>query len=296
MMRTAIISEARRAFHDQLKSSVLFTHDAAEKKSKGGDKRSASNADDDSAISRKIAASIAEQLGAEPSTKKAGQTSGSQFEIAVKDFLATTFLKLGGIRPGDWHVNHVSARSGLPLANYEQFSHLATLDEALRKDRNLAVVLGNIYSISPDIVIFRNLLGDDAINSDEYIVDSITAKRTDLRKSNGGKPLLHASISCKWTMRSDRAQNARSEALNLIRNRKGRTPHIAVVVGEPLPSRISSLAMGTGEFDCLYHFALYELEKAVADTREQEAMNILRDMIDGKRLKDISDLPLDLAS
>jgi hypothetical protein len=112
----------------------------------------------------------------------------------------------------------------------------------------------------------------------------------------GSKPILHASVSCKWTMRSDRAQNARSEALNLIGNRKGRTPHIAVVVGEPLPSRISSLALGTGEFDCLYHFALYELRKAVEESGEREAINMLDDLVKGKRLKDISDLPLDLAT
>ena len=35
-------------------------------------------------------------------------------------------------------------------------------------------------------------------------------------------------------MRSDRAQYSRTEALNLIRNRKGRLPHIVVVTGEPL--------------------------------------------------------------
>lgn len=34
-------------------------------------------------------------------------------------------------------------------------------------------------------------------------------------------PYDHASISAKFTMRSDRAQNSRTEALNLIRNRKG---------------------------------------------------------------------------
>ena len=70
--------------------------------------------------------------------------------------------------------------------------------------------------------------------------------------------MLHASISCKWTIRSDRSQNSRTEALNLIRNRKGRVPHIAVVLFEPLPSRIASIAMGTGDIDCTYHGALYE--------------------------------------
>lgn len=125
-----------------------------------------------------------------------------------------------------------------------------------------------------------------------------------IRFANGSLATLHASISCKWTLRSDRAQNARSEALNLLRNRKGRTPHIVVVTAEPLPSRLASLALGTGDFDCIYHFALSELRHAVeickstADKRTRlqldKANDDLEAMIVGKRLKDIADLPLDL--
>ena len=106
---------------------------------------------------------------------------------------------------------------------------------------------------------------------------------------------MHASISAKWTIRSDRAQNSRTEALNLIRNRKGHLPHIVVVTAEPLPSRLASLAMGTGDIDCVYHFALYELLEAVKRTGAEDALDMLNVLISGKRLKDISDLPLDLS-
>ena len=106
---------------------------------------------------------------------------------------------------------------------------------------------------------------------------------------------MHASISAKWTMRSDRAQNSRTEALNLIRNRKGHLPHIVVVTGEPLPSRIASLALGTGDIDCVYHFALPELIAAVEETGRTEVVETLETLVQGKRLKDISDLPLDLS-
>ena len=100
---------------------------------------------------------------------------------------------------------------------------------------------------------------------------------------------------CKWTLRSDRAQNARSEALNLIRNRKGHLPHIAVITAEPLPSRLASIALGTGDIDCVYRFALYELQEAVAAGGWEDAQDMLAVMVDGARLKDISDLPLDMA-
>lgn len=127
------------------------------------------------------------------------------------------------------------------------------------------------------------------------MIDDSICKATDIRKKNGGKPVLHASISAKWTIRSDRAQNSRTEALNLIRNRKGHLPHIVVVTGEPLPSRLASLALGTGDIDCVYHFALYELIEAVKSVGDESSNEMLNILINGKRLKDISDLPLDLA-
>lgn len=136
---------------------------------------------------------------------------------------------------------------------------------------------------------------DERINEPAKLVDESVAMLTGLRKTNGGLPLIHASISCKLTLRSDRAQNARSEALNLIRNRKGRVPNIAVVTAEPLPSRLSSLALGTGDIDCVYHFALPELQQAVAAEGNEDSQESLRIMVEGKRLRDISDLPLDLA-
>jgi hypothetical protein len=101
-------------------------------------------------------------------------------------------------------------------------------------------------------------------------------------------------VSCKWTIRSDRAQNARSEAFNLVRNRKGRLPHIAVVTAEPGPNRIASIAFGTGDVDCVYHFALPELVATVEKCGYQDASELLSTMMQGKRLRDIADLPLDL--
>ena len=119
---------------------------------------------------------------------------------------------------------------------------------------------------------------------------------TPLREGNEARApyILHASISCKWTLRSDRGQNARTEALNLIRNRKGHTPHIAAVTAEPLPTRIASLALGTGDLDCVYHFALPELQAAIVETNNIDQMDMLTTLVDGKRLRDISDLPFDL--
>lgn len=54
------------------------------------------------------------------------------------------------------------------------------------------------------------------------------------------------------------------------------------------------MALGTGDIDCVYHFALYELIESVRKTHAEDALEMLNVLIQGKRLKDISDLPLDL--
>ena len=158
------------------------------------------------------------------------------------------------------------------------------------------MALGSDYLIKPDVVIGRYPEPDDNINAAGELVDNSVARLTSLRLANSEEPILHASISCKWTLRSDRAQNARSEGLNLVRNRKGRLPHIAVITGEPMPTRLASLALGTGDIDCVYHVALPELVEAARRQDREDSLELLDNMVEGKRLRDIGDLPLDLVT
>lgn len=153
--------------------------------------------------------------------------------------------------------------------------------------------------VRPDILIARAPVTDEQVNANEPVVDAAEpyAVHAPLRAANVTPPryLLHASISCKWTVRSDRAQNTRTEALNLIRNRKGRLPHVMIVTAEPMPTRIASLALGTGDVDCVYHFALNELQAALKALDKEDQLDMLATLVEGRRLRDISDLPLDLA-
>lgn len=282
----AEFTQARIAYHAALLESVLTVD------SNG----IASNADSASRISKEIASSIVAQLKGEIISKRlAGQTSGKKFEDISADFIRHTFTSLGHLRPGGWDVHQVGGRRRKEIAKYEQYAHLLQLEEAAKVNPALAAALGSDYTITPDIVVVRSSVSDEEINGREFLVDDEIARLSSLRARNAGSPLLHASISCKWTIRSDRAQNSRSEALNLIRNRKGRLPHIMVVTGEPVPARLASIALGTGDIDCVYHFALYELQEAARSLGFEEAQELLEVMVDGKRLKDISDLPLDLA-
>ncbi len=291
MTNFSVFAEVRRQFHSDLMNTVLI-------KDKSG---VPSNADKDNRTSVDIANKIFSLLEEQTKTinnsvkRRVGQTSGNKFESICADFLQETFYRLKHIRPGDWKIRRISGRNRLEIAKYEQYSHLAILEELAGKNPALAAALGNDYTITPDVVIERYPVPDKLINQSEFLIDESVSRLTSLRKRDiHSKPLLHASISCKWTIRSDRAQNARSEALNLIRNRKGRLPHIVVVTAEPLPTRLASLALGTGDIDCVYHFALFELKSAVDLSGFEEQGRLLGIMIDGNRLKDISDLPLDL--
>ncbi len=288
-MVNALIQNARDAYHKSLIEKHVLTISAD---------GVASNADSSNMPSRAIAKIIAERLGAQIGGKVKGQTAGNLFEQITMQFVADTFPKLQHLRPGTWTVLNLGNQSAIKTSDFAQYEHLAYLAKIVNDNKQLSTMLGNDYMVAPDVVVYRDLYEDWEINKDAVIVTDSVCKMADLRKKNGGKPILHASISAKWTMRSDRAQNSRTEALNLIRNRKGHLPHIVVVTGEPLPSRLASLALGTGDLDCVYHFALYELMDAVQEYGRQgreDIIETLDNLINGKRLKDISDLPLDLS-
>jgi hypothetical protein len=254
-----------------------------------------SNADKSSKLSVAIALGIAKRLMAEIQDKAVGQTSGAKFEQLNMEFLSRTFPKLQNLRPGKWHIAKLGNRNAMKTSSFAQYEHLDYLNQLTSYDKKLAASMGNDYMVAPDVVVYRETVPDEEINETCLFVDDTICTMADLRASNGGLPILHASVSAKWTMRSDRAQNSRTEALNLIRNRKGNLPHIVVVTGEPMPARIASLALGTGDIDCVYHFALYELVQAVKELGAEDAIEMLNVLIEGKRLKDISDLPMDLA-
>ena len=198
------------------------------------------------------------------------------------------FAKLQHLRPGAFRVER-----GRQISTFDQYAHLDELRALAEKSRELKTLLGTDYLIKPDITISKAAEPDSQINLHENLVDGTVASRTALRRANGANNTLHASISCKLTIRSDRVQNTRSEALNLIRNRKGRLPHIVAVTAEPLPSRIAAIALGTGDIDCVYHFALTELVEVLRE-QGRETLELMETMIEGQRLRDIADLPLDL--
>ncbi len=287
-MKTLV--ELRRSYHDKIGSQIVRI-------SKKNGTFYPNFADGSSHSSVLIANGIAKALRfpVKKTPKITGQTAGTLFEKLTCEFFKDAFTAIRHLRPGRWQ--YLTAQT--QISNFVQYRHLETLDSLVSDNQTLSTALGHGYIVTPDIVIARYPATQDEINvSEAFLDDSGMASLTPFLDGNQSTsvPFLHASISCKWTIRSDRSQNTRTEALNLIRNRKGNLPHIVAVTAEPLPMRIASLALGTGDLDCVYHFALDELREVCATLpRGEDQLEMLETMIQGNRLRDISDLPFDLA-
>ncbi|MBM4301365.1 MAG: restriction endonuclease [Deltaproteobacteria bacterium] len=239
------IKELRQDYHNRICKEVLRTRFDKERND-----TYPNIADKQNPNSRKIAWGLFRKLGCHEDQSKLSESAGTLFQKITKDFLKNAFNLLHHLRPGAWHYETESK-----ISSFDQYSHLAALEEMIKENMPLKSALGGNYIITPDIVISRSPVSEIEINSIDRIIsteDNIS-KLTPLRESNHNivNSILHASISCKWTIRSDRAQNTRTEALNLIRNRKGPLPHVVAVTAEPLPTRLSSLALGTGDLDCV---------------------------------------------
>ncbi len=218
-------------------------------------------ADKDSRQSVEITRSLLGMLGIDRVTDRTGQSEGTFLENGVRDFLAEVLAQISPER--SWLV-----KRGQPIELFAQCSHLARLDEIVKKDKTgtLSTTIGRDYRVQPDVTV------------------GIEADTEEL-------PLLHASVSCKFTIRSDRVQNIRHEGVLLTRHRRGRQPHIVAVTSEPLPSQLAAIARGTGEVDEVYHVALDALLAATDSVGKSTQRDTLAELVDQRRLLDLKELP-----
>ncbi|GIG67088.1 NgoMIV family type II restriction endonuclease [Phytomonospora endophytica] len=221
-------------------------------------------ADIGSDTSLEIAHRVLRELGVTHGTDghidaPSGQKAGSDFEAAVKTDLRQSLSTTASYRT--WQIGAEDVK------HFEQYKHLGGLEELLADQPTLRVTLGTDYQIKPDVTV--------GIEDDR------------------GR-YLHAVVSCKWTLRSDRAQNVRHEFKPLIASRRGRTPHLIAVTAEPLPTRLASLARGTGEIDAVYHVAFEEMHAAVAASEHPEQQDAWNEIVGQERLRDYRHLAADL--
>lgn len=220
---------------------------------------SPNNSDKDSSASVRIGTCILEQLEVVEQSLLKPQELGRRLEVEVEKYLERE-LPLADERRR-WNISRRKV-----VSDFEQYRHLATLDALVRADKTgvLEVATGGDYLVVPDVTVGVGL--------------------------PDGRFFLHAAISCKWTIRSDRVQNIRHEGVILTRHRRGRQPHIVTVTAEPLPSRLAAIAKGTGEVDGVYHVAFDELVNATDLHEDPDQRRILDVLIAQERLMRFEEL------
>lgn len=182
------------------------------------------------------------------------ESSGAALERDVEADMKNALPDLDKDR--GWHVS----RSGI-AADYAQFQHLSELQRLFKENPALRSTLASDYHVKTDVCV-----------GVQHPLDS------------EAPPFLHAAISCKWTIRSDRVQNVRYEFATLVRTRRGRLPHLVLVTAEPLPSRLISIARGTGEVDAVYHLLFDELTAVIPDAAAKAQRADWEELVGQQRL------------
>lgn len=217
------------------------------------------SADRDSSQSVAIATRILESVGTDLG-KEGPPNPGGPLEEAIRDYLSAELASRAPERI--WTVERRRQ-----VIDFMQYEHLARLQLLIDTDTSgtLGTEIGRDYLIAPDVTV--------AIPGPTEL------------------PFLHAAVSCKWTIRSDRVQNIRHEAIILTRHRRGRQPHIVTVTAEPLPTRLAAIARGTGEVDAVYHLTFDELVAAVTAVGNSFQQQTLSELVNQHRLSPVDLLP-----
>jgi hypothetical protein len=124
------------------------------------------------------------------------QTVGKQFADAVCSYLTASFDHPDLQRKADYKF-----LCNLSIARFDQYSHLTEISRLVSENEELRSVLGTDYIIAPDIVMVRF---PEPNSPYPGTMSPLFAEACE------GLGTLIASISCKWSMRSDRAQNVRT--------------------------------------------------------------------------------------
>lgn len=132
----------------------------------------------------------------------------------------------------------------------------------------------------------------DEVGSESLLNLDVTVSR---QQPELKTPTLEVGLSLKWSLRTDRAQDCRSQGAKMASLRRGRMPHFAVVTMEPRLYMLNILGGGSGEVYCVYHLHLPALRSAVEQTcvgrpRRRSTLETFNRLVAQRRLRDWDDL------
>ncbi|MBB1251917.1 type II site-specific deoxyribonuclease [Streptomyces sp. OF3] len=210
---------------------------------------------------------------------------------------------------------HLRIRAERRLEEFEQYAHLSAL-KSLAEDASpeVAAALTRLeqatYTV-PELASLVDALEDTLAAADSRrraLVDLLgdeSPLRLDVAVDRSGPSVpvdatdapshLIAGFSLKWSLRTDRLQDPRTQGAKMATMRRGRMPHFAAVTMEPRPYMLGRLGRGTGDLDCVYHLALSPLVEAVqavfASNKDRiRQRDMFMRMVEQRRLRDYDDL------
>jgi len=233
--------------------------------------------------------------------------AGAALEEAVRGHLAS-------IRPD------LEIQRSRPAFHFEQYAHMSVFPTFRRShsaaETSLARLLAAIDRVG-DVNVHATLASEleqaraNLRLQDALVVELISHMpeeallKVDVTVAETrplGLPIVHAAISSKWSLRTDRAQDCVSQGAKLVAQRRGRMPHFAVVTIEPRPAMLKILGDGSGSIDCVYHLNLPALtlawESLAANQKHPETWSPYRSfrrLVDQRRLRDYDDLVAEVA-
>jgi hypothetical protein len=131
------------------------------------------------------------------------------------------------------------------------------------------------------------------VGAESLLKLDVTVARTEPNRL----PELEIGLSLKWSLRTDRAQDCRSQGAKLSALRRGRMPHFAAVTMEPRPYMLNLLGGGSGDVDCVYHLHLPALQAAIdevygskTDKTSQRIVAGFQRLVEQRRVRDYDEL------
>lgn len=198
-----------------------------------------------------------------------------------RDLEVLTIQHLQQLRPD------LVIRRGRAVRHFIQYGHLGVtvdfLDLYTRSVAERPKLLDRIEAVDQEEQLFTRLpafkqrqqavkslrsLLDGEVETFENFRDQLS--REDLLKLDitlatdigASLPELRVALSAKWTLRTDRGQDAVSQGSKLASQKRGRMPHFAVLTAEPRPAMLKIPSDGPS-VDCIYHIDLPALDRAL---------------------------------
>jgi len=251
--------------------------------------------------SKDIGLAMFDELGV-PAGRPAPPDAGSALEEAVR-------LHLVSVRP-----DLVIERSR-PATDFDQYAHLSVFPTFRRANvstetslARLAEAIATVDSLEARVSLSAELARARAsLQRQDALVGELVSNmpeeallKVDITVAEprpGGLPLVHTTISSKWSLRTDRAQDCVSQGAKLVAQRRGRMPHFAVLTIEPRPAMLKILGDGSGSIDCVYHLDLPALTRAweglaASQVRPEtwSPYRSFRRLVEQRRLRDYDEL------